>query len=449
MTARRGRVTRVRAGRMGAVLLSGAVLLGAAAGQGCGHVDETSHVAAASAPAAKPKAKFHCPMHPEYTSDTQGDCPICGMRLTPIEPAAGSGGTPATKEAPTSGSGATPTTVPAALDLGDRARVAGVRTVAATPGTLTRSIRAVGTVTIDETRVRQVTTKVGGFVEQLYVTATGQMVRAGEPLLDLYSPELLVSQEEYLRARQSAATFQASTVPEVRKGGADLAAAARRRLELFDVPQEFIERLETTGQAQRTITFHAPFAGFVTGKNVVVGQRIESGNDLFMVTDLSHVWVMAQVFEIEARAAQPGRPVRVTLPYDAAVTLSGRIGFVYPTLDTDARTLKVRLEFDNPRGALKPGMFVDVELPAETATGLLVPDGAVIDSGTRQLVFVETTTGHFETRDVQVAARADGQAVIRQGLKAGEAVATSANFLLDSESRLRQAAAGGRTHQEP
>ena len=178
-------------------------------------------------------------------------------------------------------------------------------------------MRAVGTVAIDETRVRQVTTKVGGFVEKLYVNATGQMVRAGQPLFELYSPELLASQEEFLRARESAATFQRSSLPEVQKGGADLAAAARRRLELFDVPPEFIERLEQTGKAERTVTFKAPFAGFVTGKNVVAGQRIEPGMDLLTVTDLSHVWVIAQVYEAEAALAQPGRQATVTLPYDA------------------------------------------------------------------------------------------------------------------------------------
>ncbi len=288
--------------------------------------------------------------------------------------------------------------------------------------------------------MRQVTTKVAGFVEKLHVNATGQMVRAGEPLFDLYSPELLASQEEYLRARQSAAEFQKSTMPEVRRGGADLAAAARKRLERFDVPAEFLRALDESGTEQRTIMFAAPFAGFVTGKSVVAGQRIEPGMDLLTVTDLSQVWVIAQVFEAEAQAAQPGRAARVTLPYAGDVTLSGRIAFVYPTLDTESRTLKVRLEFPNPRQALKPGMFVTVELGAESERGIVVPDSAVLDTGTRQVVFVEMSPGQFAARDVSVALRADGQAVVRSGLAAGDRVARSANFLLDSESRLRNAA---------
>ena len=292
----------------------------------------------------------------------------------------------------------------------------------------------------DETRVRQVTTKVEGFVEQLYVSTTGQPVRAGEPLFDLYSPELVASQEEYLRALQSAAEFQKSSLPEVQRGGAELALAARRRLERFDVPADFLRTLEASGVVHRTITFPAPFAGFVTGKNIVSGQRIEAGMDLLTVTDLSQVWVIAQVFEAEAQSAVPGRAAQVTLPYEPAVTLSGRIAFVYPTLDLESRTLKVRLEFGNPRQALKPGMFVTVELGAESERGIVVPDSAVLDSGTRQLVFVEVSPGQFAARDVSVALRADGQAVVRSGLAAGDRVARSANFLLDSESRLRNAA---------
>jgi membrane fusion protein, copper/silver efflux system len=445
-----------RAASLGQVVaLSAGLLATTLAVDGCVGRASTTNVAAA-------KVIYHCPMHPDYTSDKPGDCPICGMRLVPIEkkdqastqdarakgqpggtppsPTGHEGHVPALPASPAAAGPATRGGPPEALALGaDRARLAGIRVVEAVDGRLARSVRAVGTVAIDETRVRQVTTKVGGFVERLYVNTTGQMVRAGQPLFDLYSPELLASQEEFLHARESAATFERSALPEVRKGGADLAGAARRRLELFDVPQEFIERLERTAKVERAVTFKAPFAGFVTGKNILAGQRIEPGMDLLTVSDLSRVWVIAQVYEAEAAVAQAGRRATVRLPYDSAAALSGRVDFVYPTVEAESRTLKVRLELSNARGALKPGMFVNVELDGPPEQGRLVPDTAVIDAGPRHVVFVETEPGRFASRDVVVGARQDGRALIRSGLAAGERVAVSANFLLDSESRLRGA----------
>ncbi len=381
---------------------------------------------------AKPSAHYVCPMHPEIHQDEPGRCPKCGMDLvqTAITPV-----TPATGSAPVEG-------LAPVQASASRANLAGIRTVDVTPGEITTNVRAVGTVSVDETRVRQVTTKIGGWVEKLSVNAVGQFVRAGDPLFDLYAPELLVSQEEYLRAKRTAEEFGQSTLPEVRRGGHELAAAARRRLELFDVPADFLDRLDRTGAAQRAITFRAPFGGHVTEKMVLEGQRIEAGMPLMTLTDLSTVWVIAQVYENESADAVVGRTATLSPQYDGGVTLRGRISLVYPTIDVESRTLRVRFEVPNPRLALKPGMFVNVELDARRARGLVIPDSALIDTGTRQVVFVEAAPGQFEPREVTIGPRSAGQVVVRTGLSAGERVAMSATFLLDSESRLRAAIVG-------
>jgi multidrug efflux pump subunit AcrA (membrane-fusion protein) len=321
----------------------------------------------------------------------------------------------------------------------DELRLAGLQTTVARRGSLARTIRTVGEVKADETRVSQVHTRISGWVEKLFVNSSGQAVRKGEPLLSIYSPELLATQEEFLRARASADRFAQSDVPEVRRGGADLLEAARRRLMLFDVPRSLIETLEKTGRPQRAVTLEAPASGFVTTKEVFAGTQIEPGMTLFTVTDLSKVWIEAEVYEFEAPLVRPGQKARVTLAYDPSRTYTGRISTIYPYLNTDSRTLRVRFEFDNPGLALKPGMYANVELDAQAVEGILIPDAAILDTGPRQIVYVMTGEGRYEPRQVKIGVRSDGQSQILSGVKAGEAVVDRANFLLDSESRLRAA----------
>jgi RND family efflux transporter MFP subunit len=357
------------------------------------------------------------------------------MRLVPIAEEGAAAGTPAPGDAAVPGMGTVESSA-------EGIRLAGVRTAVATRDRLAAATRTVGAVVADEGRVHRVQTKIGGWVERLHVDATGAYVRAGQPILALYSPELLASQEELLRAREAAARFAGSSLPEVRRGGEELVAAARRRLELYDVPASFIATVERTGKPQRAVTMVAPASGFVTAKSVFAGQEVQPGMELFTLTDLSQVWVEADFYEYEARLLRVGQQLEVRLPYAPDAVLRAAIALVYPTLQPESRTVKVRLELPNPDGQLRPGMYVDVVAHLEGAEGVVVPDDAVLESGVRQVVFVETEPGAFAPREVRVGMRGDGKALLVAGLAAGETVATRANFLLDSESRLRAALAG-------
>lgn len=440
--------------------------------------------------------KYTCGMHPWIIQDKPGECPICGMKLTKIDeqptaaaPAAPAG-TPATaasKEAeeffggkpsaatpkgprkiafyrnpmnpnvtsPTpakdemgmdyvpvyedelQSAGSTPEGL-ATIRVGEEAlKLSGVQTAPAVRDSVKRVVRTVGLVVPDETRVRRVQTKVSGWVEKLYTNFTGQTVRAGQPILALYSPELLASQEEFLKAREAAAKFASSSSPDVKSLGEELLTSARRRLELFDVPRSFIAQLEKTGKVQRTVTLDAPVSGFVTAKDIFEGQKVEPGMPLFGVTDLSRVWIEADLYEYEASVVKVGQEATLTLAYDPGTSLKGRVTFVFPTLSPDTRTLKVRFEFPNPGLKLKPQMFADVTLALAAAQGVTIPDSALIDTGIRKVAFVETTAGTFEPRDVKVGIRGEGKAQVLGGVREGEKVVVKANFLLDSESQLR------------
>jgi len=374
---------------------------------------------------------YVCPMHPQIVQDRPGDCPICGMKLVP--------NTRGGEVGPDAG----PPETRAAVELGETGvRLAGVRTVPVRRGTIATALRTAGTVVPDETRVRHLHTKVDGWVERLFVNFTGQEVRAGSPVLTIYSPELLASQEEYLRARESVARLASSSLPEVRRASEELLSAARRRLELLDVPGTAIAALEAGGAPQRTVTLTAPVSGYVTVKNVVEGHRVEPGAELFQVTDLSRVWIDASLFEVDIPRLRIGQRATVTLPFDPSRTLEGRVVFLSPTLDPATRTLPVRIEFPNPGLALRPGMFAQVTLDVAVTLGLVIPDSAVLETGREQVVFVESVDSTFVPRTVTLGVRGEGDVQVLSGLWEGERVAVQANFLLDSESRLRAAFAG-------
>jgi len=421
---RGGRAARLAVLIVPALLVVAAIAIGLALGDGCA---KQKQVAA---------QRYHCPMHPTYVSDRPGDCPICGMRLVPIDEK-GEEQTAAQGGAQGGFAGYAPVSV---TEQG--MKLAGIRTTPAIRGVLHRSIRAVGTVRSDERRIHQVTLKSAGYVERLFVGTTGQLVHQGDPILSIYSPDLLSAQSEYLRARQTVQDLQASGMEEVRRSAEDLLNSSKRKLELLDVPETLIREIERTGTPQRALTFTAPVSGYVTARPVVAGMMVEPGTELYTVTDLSKVWIEADVYENEAAYLKTGQEATLTLPYDPTVQMTGKIALIYPVLDPGSRTLRVRFETDNPGLVLKPGMFANAELQIQSADGIIVPDNAVLDTGDRQLVFVETSPGQFAPRSVRVGLRGDGQALLLEGVQEGDPVVVQANFLLDSESRIRAAFSG-------
>ena len=442
------------------------------------------HPADNAAMVAQGAAKYTCGMHPFIISDKPGKCPICGMTLTKIEdagPVAAAGGA----AAPGGGAGkgerkllfyrhpmkpGVTSPVPSKDEMGmdyvpvyedevggggsavagystikvgvERLRLAGVQTAPAVREKISRSVRAVGNIVPDETRVRRVQTKIEGWIEKLHVNFTGQAVAKGEPLLDLYSPELVASQREYLLALEMHNRMKENPYPEEREMAAELVQSSRRRLELFDVPQNFITELERTKNPRRTVTLNAPVSGYVTVKGVFEGTRVMPGMELFTVTDLSLIWIEADLYEYEARSVRLGQVATLAPAYDSGLRLSGRVAYVYPTLSPESRTLKVRFEFPNPGLRLKPQMYADVFLELDSATGVVIPDSAIIETGLRQIVFVDLGGGSLEPREVKVGVRGEGKAQILSGVKEGERVAVRANFLLDSESKLKAALTG-------
>ena len=380
---------------------------------------------------------YFCPMHPTVVSDTKGTCPVCEMDLEPIPDSLKSGWTQAAGAASASGA-AVPGRSAVTLSS-ERRALLGVRSVEVRETRIDRTIRTVGRVAADERRLAHVHTKFEGYVERLYVDFTGKFVKKGDPLLALYSPELIATQQEYLLALRAQQQLGGSQIASVAQGGASLLEAAKERLRLWDISAADIAELERTGTVRRAFDLHSEVSGFVTAKSVVQGMRVMPADTVFEIADLSHVWVLADVYESDLGSIRLGMPATVTLSYQPGREWRGRVANVAPTVDGATRTIKVRIDVANQGGALKPDMFGDVVLRVEEGTGLVVPDSAVIDTGDRRLVFLDRPDGTIEPRRIEVGAKlADGYQVLR-GLAKGDRVVTSANFLLDSESSLKAA----------
>ena len=408
---------------------------------------------------------YRCAMHPTMVSDTPGSCPICGMDLVRDEPP------------PTRGTGSgeravaywrapmdptytsdTPGVSPMGMDLvpvyedelSNEGTVTidpvtvqniGVKTATVERRVLNRSVRTSGRVDYDETRITDVNTKIAGWVEQLFVDYTGQMVRKGEPLLEIYSPELVAAQEEYLTAVDHSNRLRAGAADSRLSGAADLLSASLQRLRYWDITDQQIDDLRQQGTARRTMTVHSPQEGTVVHKAVFDGQHIEPGQHLYRIAELSQVWVYADIYEYELPWVREGQQAEVELSYLRGKTFKGQVTSVYPFLESKTRTVKVRMSFPNPELDLKPEMYANVTIrsPVSQERVVVVPVQAVIHSGSRYVAVVSLGKGRFQPRDIRIGVEANGYYEVLEGLREGDRIVTSSQFLIDSESNLKAA----------
>ncbi len=416
---------------------------------------------------------YTCGMHPSVVQEGPGTCPICGMDLTPMRDStaeamemSGDGAV----DAPAGGDGERkiaywaspmdPTYIrdepgksPMGMDLvpvyedelggagsagGSVVAIdpvvvqnMGVRIAPVVRGSLSRHVRTVGEIEVAEDSISVVNLRYSGWIERIHVDETGQVVRRGQPLFDIYSPELVSAQDEYLLA--------------LRAGGPDspLVRSARRRLELWDLSDRQIQAIADAGEARRTVTIHAPRGGYVLHKDVVEGARVRAGQDLYRIGDLASIWVLAEVYEFDAPWVGEGQAATMELSFAPGETYAGHVAYVYPTLDAGSRTLKVRLEFENPGLALRPGMFATVWIEAQRRDEvLMVPTEAILQGGDRQTVFVAQGQGRYRAQSITTGLSGDNRHTeVLAGLAEGDQVVVSGQFLLDSESQLQEAVA--------
>lgn len=415
--------------------------------------------------------KYTCGMHPMIIVDEPGSCPICGMELVPLKAGTGGGDISAKPagerkikywQAPMD-----PTYIrnepgksPMGMDLipvyedeasGGRqisidpvtAQNMGVRTELVEKRDLSRTIRTVGLVAYDEPKQFSINSKIAGWVEKLYVNETGQFVTKGQKLLEIYSPELVSAQEEFLLALNNQTALADSAFPEIAEGANRLLESSRNRLRLWDISEDQISRLENRRKVEKTLMLRAPYDGIVNMKMVNEGMHVKAGMELFQISDISRVWVYADIYEYELPWVKLGQQADVILPFVGEKKQTARVTYIYPYVEPKTRTVKARLEMANPGFQLKPDMYVNIRLKSETIEdAVAIPGEAVLHSGEARTVFIALEEGKFEPRKVKVGMQDDnGMIEIKQGLLVGERVVTSAQFMLDSESQLREAIA--------
>ncbi len=452
-------------------LLSIPLLFGLAVSlSGCGSDDKTAEMAAMEIQAEG--QLWTCGMHPEVLLHEPGQCPICKMDLVPVKITSEESENQDTEskgerkvlywQAPM-----VPTEIydkpgkskmgmdlvpvyedQATLGAGGSIKIdpvtvqnMGVRTTMAERGDFTRSIRTVGKIQYNEEKLYVVNTKISGWIEKLFVNYVGEMVRKGEPLLEIYSPELVITQQEFLLALENKKKLANSTFDLITRNSESLFESSRKRLLYWDVPQSEIERLEKTGEVNKTIQLESPASGMVVQKNAVEGLHVKEGTSLYEIADLSSIWVHASIYDYELPWIREGQEAKMELSYMPGKTFSGKVTYIYPYLREKARDAHVRIDFPNPDLELKIGMYANVEIRTPAIKdAVIIPTEAIIRSGTRNVVFIARGEGKFEPRQVQIGEEGDnGMIRVISGLLGNEEIVTSAQFLLDSESRLQEA----------
>jgi RND family efflux transporter MFP subunit len=437
--------------------------------------------------------KYHCPMHPTYVSDRMGDCPICNMKLVPIKEGGGEESkTPAKPYLPQAGqyycpmkcegsisdkpgdcpecgmkllladekkaaefaaAAAAPSPPPgrAVIHLSaERRQAIGLRTALVEERELRREIWATAVVEHDETRYARVAPRFGGWVKEIYVNFTGQEVQAGQPLFRVYSPELLAAQNEYLlalRNGQQARTNPAATL--ARETAERLIQSARKRLELWQIAAEEIAAIEERGAIGDETLMRAPFSGHVLSKSAVEGKAFMAGETLYEIADLRRIWLRLSIWEKDWPLMRTGLVVRLNFPAFPGMAFTNTVAFLYPHIDSQSRRGEARVEMENPEHRLRPGMWAEAWVGLPLGRRVVAPASSVLDTGSRQIVFVERGDGHLEPREVQVGVRTDDYWEILAGLSVGERVVARALFLIDSESQLKAAIAGMVGHETP
>ncbi|ACD96784.1 efflux RND transporter periplasmic adaptor subunit [Trichlorobacter lovleyi] len=389
---------------------------------------------------------YTCPMHPFIIQDKPGSCPICGMELVKKLSDAQNAVQTAEQRQQAEKLGH--------IALSTTQRVmANVATQAAAVQTISKEISAVGVVQYDQSRQAKVTAWIAGRIDRLHVDTVGAYVARNRPVAEVYSPELLASQQEYLLAVKSREQLKNSPIPSIAQNGEGLVASARQRLMLYGVKESQIAELERAGKPNIRLPIYTPLSGVVTEKLVQQGQYVNVGDALFNIADLSRVWIEVEVYESEFQNIRIGQTVEIASQSFPGKRFSGHVAFIYPFLDPKTRTVRARVEMPNPGLRLKPDMFVNAVIKVGLSPAIVVPVSAVMDSGKRQVVWIETQAGVFEPREVKVGQRSDDRIQILSGIKAGDKVAVSGAYLIDSESQLRggvpqdhsQHGAGGQT----